>query len=37
VSRTVRDLVEGSDLEFDDRGIHALKGISSGWQVFASI
>jgi hypothetical protein len=26
VSRTVRDLVVGSDLRFDDRGTHALKG-----------
>ena len=37
VSRTVHDLVEGSDLRFDDRGLQALKGVSSNWQVFASI
>jgi len=37
VSRTVHDLVEGSDLRFDDRGTQALKGVSSDWQVFASI
>ena len=37
VSRTVHDLVEGSDLRFNDRGTQALKGVSSDWQVFASI
>jgi len=37
VSRTVHDLVEGSDLQFEDRGLQALKGVSSDWQVFASI
>jgi class 3 adenylate cyclase len=37
VSRTVHDLLEGSDLQFVDRGMQALKGISSDWQVFASI
>jgi len=37
VSRTVRDLVEGSDLRFDDRGQHALKGIPTEWQVYASV
>ena len=37
VSRTVHDLVEGSDLRFDDRGIHTLKGVSSDWQAFAVI
>ena len=35
VSRTVRDLVVGSDLEFDDRGTHALKGVPEEWQLFA--
>jgi hypothetical protein len=25
VSRTVADLVVGSDIEFEDRGVHALK------------
>jgi class 3 adenylate cyclase/pimeloyl-ACP methyl ester carboxylesterase len=37
VSRTVHDLVEGSDLRFIDRGLHPLKGVSTEWQVFASI
>jgi class 3 adenylate cyclase len=35
VSRTVKDLVVGSDLSFDDRGTHQLKGIESDWQLFA--
>lgn len=35
VSRTVRDLVVGSDLRFDDRGTHRLKGIESEWQLLA--
>ena len=35
VSRTVKDLVVGSDLAFDDRGIHRLKGIENDWQLFA--
>jgi class 3 adenylate cyclase len=35
VSRTVRDLVAGSDVAFDDRGSHVLKGIGGEWQLFA--
>jgi pimeloyl-ACP methyl ester carboxylesterase len=35
VSRTVKDLVAGSGLEFADRGIHRLKGIPDEWQIFA--
>jgi class 3 adenylate cyclase len=35
VSRTVRDLVAGSDVAFEDRGSHALKGIGGEWQLFA--
>jgi class 3 adenylate cyclase len=34
VSRTVKDLVAGSGLEFRDRGMHALKGVPDEWQVF---
>jgi class 3 adenylate cyclase len=34
-TRTVRDLAVGSKLEFEDRGLHALKGISEPWQIFA--
>lgn len=34
VSRTVKDLVAGSGLSFEDRGCHALKGINESWQLF---
>jgi class 3 adenylate cyclase len=36
VSRTVKDLVAGSDLEFRDRGMHRLKGVPDPWQVFGA-
>ena len=35
VSRTVRDLVGGSELRFVDRGEHELKGVPERWQLFA--
>jgi class 3 adenylate cyclase len=35
VSSTLRDLVIGSGLEFDDRGTHQLKGVPGGWHLFA--
>lgn len=35
VSSTVKDLVSGSGLEFDDRGPHALKGVEEEWRLFA--
>ena len=35
VSRTVRDLVAGSGIEFADRGEHELKGVPGTWQLFA--
>jgi class 3 adenylate cyclase len=34
VSRTVRDLVAGSGIEFVDRGEYALKGVPGTWQLF---
>jgi class 3 adenylate cyclase len=34
VSRTVKDLVAGSGLRFEDRGTHELKGVPERWQVF---
>jgi class 3 adenylate cyclase len=34
-SRTVRDLVVGSDIAAEDRGPHTLKGIDGTWQLFA--
>jgi class 3 adenylate cyclase len=36
-SRTVKDLVVGSGLAFDDRGTHRLKGVPDEWQVFAVV
>jgi class 3 adenylate cyclase len=35
VSSTVRDLVAGSGLRFEDRGEHELKGVPDRWRVFA--
>ena len=35
VSSTVKDLVTGSGIGFDDRGAHALKGVPGEWRVFA--
>ena len=37
VSRTVKDLVAGSGLEFSDRGVHSLKGVPDTWQLFAVV
>jgi class 3 adenylate cyclase/pimeloyl-ACP methyl ester carboxylesterase len=37
VSRTVRDLVVGSDIPFSDRGTHQLKGIEGDWQLYSVI
>jgi class 3 adenylate cyclase len=34
VSRTVKDLVAGSGIKFEDFGVHMLKGITEPWQVF---
>jgi class 3 adenylate cyclase len=33
-SRTVRDLVVGSDVALQDRGSQPLKGIEGSWQLF---
>ncbi|MEK7715638.1 MAG: adenylate/guanylate cyclase domain-containing protein, partial [candidate division NC10 bacterium] len=35
VSSTVRDLVAGSGLRFEDRGTHTLKGVPGEWHLFA--
>jgi class 3 adenylate cyclase len=35
VSRTIKDLVVGSGMQFDDRGLHALKGVPGEWELFA--
>lgn len=36
VSRTVRDLVAGTGLDLTSRGIHDLKGVPGGWELFAA-
>jgi class 3 adenylate cyclase len=36
VSRTVKDLVAGSGLEFDERGAHELKGVPDTWELYAA-
>ena len=35
VSQTVRDLVTGSGLAFDDRGPHELKGVPGEWRLYS--
>jgi class 3 adenylate cyclase len=37
VSRTVRDLVTGSDLVLEDRGSQQLKGVEGDWQLFVVV
>jgi pimeloyl-ACP methyl ester carboxylesterase/class 3 adenylate cyclase len=37
VSTTVRDLVAGSGLRFEDRGAHTLKGVPGKWDLLAAI
>lgn len=36
VSQTVRDLVAGSGLQFDDHGAHTLKGVPDEWQLYSA-
>jgi class 3 adenylate cyclase len=36
VSSTVRDLLAGSDIAFDDRGEHELKGVPGTWRLAAA-
>jgi class 3 adenylate cyclase len=35
VSRTVKDLVVGSGIQFTDRGTHTLKGVTDPWQLLS--
>ncbi|HXO78872.1 MAG TPA: adenylate/guanylate cyclase domain-containing protein [Mycobacterium sp.] len=37
VSSTLRDLVIGSGLEFEERGTHQLKGVPGEWRLFAVV
>jgi class 3 adenylate cyclase len=36
VSETVRNLVAGSGMAFDDRGTHPLKGVPDDWRIWAA-
>jgi pimeloyl-ACP methyl ester carboxylesterase len=36
VSNTVKDLVAGSGLQFEDRGVRELKGVPGQWQLYAA-
>ena len=35
VSSTVKDLVNGSGIAFQDRGTHVLKGVRGEWRLYA--
>jgi len=37
VSQTVRDLVAGSGLCFEDRGVHPLKGVPNEWRLYRAV
>ncbi len=37
VSQTVKDLVVGSGLTFDDRGAHELRGVPGSWRLYAAV
>jgi class 3 adenylate cyclase len=37
VSSTVKDLVAGSGLRFESRGVHVLKGVPGEWNLLAAI
>ena len=37
VSSTVKDLVAGSGIDFEDRGVHELKGIPGEWRLFSVV
>ena len=36
VTRTVRDLVAGSGIRFEERGEHELKGVPDRWALYAA-
>jgi class 3 adenylate cyclase len=35
VSSTVKDLVVGSGIDFQDRGAHELRGVPGHWRLYA--
>jgi class 3 adenylate cyclase len=36
VTSTVKDLVAGAEIRFEDRGVHALRGVPGKWHLFAA-
>jgi hypothetical protein len=34
VSRTIKDIVAGSGIKFEDFGVHVLKGVPDDWQLY---
>ena len=36
ISLAVRDLLSGSDIALEDRGVHVLKGVDGRWPLFAA-
>jgi hypothetical protein len=36
VSSTVKDVVAGSEINFQDRGSHELKGVAGEWHLYAA-
>ena len=37
VSQTVKELVAGSGVEFEERGVHELKGVPGEWRLYAVV
>jgi class 3 adenylate cyclase len=35
VSSTVKDLVVGSGIDFEERGAHELRGVPGEWQLYS--
>jgi class 3 adenylate cyclase len=36
VSSTVKDLVAGAEIRFEDRSVHSLRGVPGNWHLFAA-
>ena len=36
VSSTVKDLVAGAEIRFEDRGVQSLRGVPGHWHLFAA-
>ena len=37
VSSTVKDLVAGAEIRFEDRSVQSLRGVPGQWQLFAAL